>query len=215
MSRRIPNVLDMFGWPGAGKDTIIEPVVQPELANLGYDSQVFATGDMFREAKKNKTPFGLMVQEYMDRGDLIPDELILSEIKRSICSMRKDAIWILNGFPRNKEQIKPYEDIIVEMGRIDHAFNLEIGTDDTVREAVMNQRANARRKDAMEKGLPVRSDDNEESLKKRAKEARKLTEVVDHFAQLGKVTTIDASPAKPVVAANVVLAIRNLFSVRA
>src|SRR5690606_2390485 len=90
--------LVLLGPPGSGKGT------QGERLQKQLDLPYWATGDILRAAVKEQTELGLKAKEFMDRGDLVPDELIIGMISERIESPEADKGFILDGFPRTTPQ---------------------------------------------------------------------------------------------------------------
>jgi adenylate kinase len=96
-------ILVFLGPPGAGKGT------QAKLLSQRMGFLHLSTGDLLREAVKNQTPLGKKAKEYMDRGELVPDELIVQLIEET---MPKDGTVILDGFPRTVNQALALEEML-------------------------------------------------------------------------------------------------------
>jgi adenylate kinase len=96
-------ILVFLGPPGAGKGT------QAKLLSQRMGFLHLSTGDLLREAVKNQTPLGKKAKEYMDRGELVPDELIVQLIEET---MPKDGNVILDGFPRTVNQALALEEML-------------------------------------------------------------------------------------------------------
>src|SRR5436305_14160836 len=90
--------LVLLGPPGAGKGTQAERLV------TDFDLPYYATGDILRAAVKDETPLGTEAKGYMDRGELVPDDLICKVIMESIDKSEAEDGFLLDGFPRNIEQ---------------------------------------------------------------------------------------------------------------
>jgi adenylate kinase len=90
--------LILLGPPGAGKGTQAERLVDD------FDLPYYATGDILRAAVKNTTELGKKAQEYMDRGDLVPDDLICQVIMERLDTPEAADGFILDGFPRTRGQ---------------------------------------------------------------------------------------------------------------
>src|SRR5215217_7457029 len=90
--------LILLGPPGAGKGTQAERLVDD------FDLPYYATGDILRAAVKDETDLGKEAKGYMDRGDLVPDDLICKVIMERIDEPEAEDGFLLDGFPRNKEQ---------------------------------------------------------------------------------------------------------------
>lgn len=91
-----------MGPPGSGKGT------QAEKLAKEFNLKVISTGDILREAIRNQTPLGEKVKIYVDKGELVPTEFVLELIHQKI---KKNASFILDGFPRTVEQAKELEQI--------------------------------------------------------------------------------------------------------
>ncbi len=103
--------LVLLGPPGSGKGTQGERL-QEDL-RLPY----YATGDILRAAVRDETELGRTAKEYMDRGDLVPDEVIVGTIAERIDSAEAADGFILDGFPRTVPQAEALDDKLSELGR--------------------------------------------------------------------------------------------------
>ncbi len=103
--------LVLLGPPGSGKGTQGERL-QEDL-RLPY----YATGDILRAAVREKTELGRTAKEYMDRGDLVPDEVIVGVIAERIDSREAADGFILDGFPRTEPQAEALDAKLEELGR--------------------------------------------------------------------------------------------------
>jgi adenylate kinase len=103
--------LILMGPPGAGKGTQAERLVED------FDLPYYATGDILREAVKSLTEVGREAKEYMDRGDLVPDELICRVIMERLDSGEAADGFLLDGFPRTVPQAETLEDALDKRGR--------------------------------------------------------------------------------------------------
>ncbi|MBR6294400.1 MAG: adenylate kinase [Lachnospiraceae bacterium] len=104
--------LIFLGAPGAGKGTQAEIVCE----KLGIPA--LSTGNMLREAVKNQTPTGLAAKEYMDRGDLVPDEIVIGILKDRIAKDDAKNGFILDGFPRTVAQAEALEGMGVNIDKV-------------------------------------------------------------------------------------------------
>ncbi|GIL18003.1 MAG: adenylate kinase [Oligoflexia bacterium] len=105
--------LVLFGAPGAGKGTQSERLVR-ELGMVQI-----STGDLFRAAIKNKTALGVQAQSYMDKGQLVPDSIVIGMVDEVLANLNGKS-FILDGFPRNVAQAEA-------LGKILSQRNLTIG----------------------------------------------------------------------------------------
>ncbi len=104
--------LIFLGAPGAGKGTQAEIVCE----KLGIPA--LSTGNMLREAVKNGTPTGLAAKEYMDRGDLVPDEIVIGILKDRIAKPDAKNGFILDGFPRTVAQAEALDAMGVNIDKV-------------------------------------------------------------------------------------------------
>jgi len=112
MSAQQRTYVVLLGIPGAGKGT------QARLLEESLGIPQVSTGDIFRYNLKNQTELGLLAKSYMDRGDLVPDEVTIRMVEDRL--QQPDAIKgaILDGFPRNLIQAKTFDEISAVYGGI-------------------------------------------------------------------------------------------------
>ena len=113
--------LVLFGPPGAGKGTFSGQIkkVLPNIAHI-------STGDIFRENLKNKTPLGIKAKGYMDKGELVPDEVVIDMVEDRLNQEDvKEHGFLLDGFPRTLAQTKALSKIT----DVDLLLLLEVGRD--------------------------------------------------------------------------------------
>jgi adenylate kinase len=118
----------LVGPPGAGKGTQAQFVA----AHLAVPQ--ISTGDIFRSNVSQGTPLGKQAKEYMDAGDLVPDEVTIAMVRDRLA--QPDAVrgFLLDGFPRNVPQAIELDDILVEMGtKLDVVVELIVDDDEVVR----------------------------------------------------------------------------------
>lgn len=118
--------LVLLGPPGSGKGT------QGERLNEDLRLPYYATGDILRGAVRDETELGKSAKEYMDRGDLVPDEVIVGVIAERIDSEEARDGFILDGFPRTTPQAEALDAKLDEMGRSVSAVLLIDVSDDEV-----------------------------------------------------------------------------------
>ncbi len=95
--------LVFLGPPGVGKGT------QARRLSQEYNWPQIATGDILREAVAQETPLGVRAKEYMDRGDLVPDEIVVGIVKERLAEPDAQEGFILDGFPRTVNQAQELE----------------------------------------------------------------------------------------------------------
>ena len=163
----------IMGPQGVGKGT------QAALLSEHYGIPAISTGDIFRYNLKNHTELGKQVQGYLDKGELVPDELTNSIVKDRLAQDDAKSGWILDGYPRNA-QVQALDRMLEELGTpLDHVVALEAERD------VLLERMQKR---AVEQG---RSDDTPEVIAKRLetyeKETAPLLDIYDSRGQLVEV----------------------------
>jgi adenylate kinase len=120
--------LILLGPPGSGKGT------QGERLQEDFRLPYYATGDILRAAVREGTELGKEAKEYMDRGDLVPDEVIVGVIAERVASPEAADGFILDGFPRTIPQAEALEAKMDELGReLTAAVLFEVSDDEVVR----------------------------------------------------------------------------------
>lgn len=113
--------LILMGLPGAGKGTQAEKLID------AYGVPHISTGDMFREAIKNETALGLKAKGFMDKGELVPDEVTNGIVKERLAESDTAKGFLLDGFPRTQDQATALAAILEELGKkIDAVINIHV-----------------------------------------------------------------------------------------
>ncbi|MBM7694378.1 adenylate kinase [Peribacillus deserti] len=116
--------LVLMGLPGAGKGTQAERIVEQ------YDIPHISTGDMFRAAIKGQTELGLQAKSYMDKGELVPDEVTIGIVRERLSKDDCTKGFLLDGFPRTVAQASALENILAELDRqINFVINIDVDKD--------------------------------------------------------------------------------------
>ncbi|MFV0249225.1 MAG: adenylate kinase [Tenacibaculum sp.] len=168
----------LFGPPGAGKGT------QANILKQKYNLIHISTGDIFRRNIKNKTALGLMAEEYINAGDLVPDKLTISMLKEEVNKNAGVNGFIFDGFPRTESQAKALSIFLAEKGeKINGMVALEVS------ETLLTKRILERGKTSL------RTDDtDEEKIKNRFNEYYIKTAVLKNFYQKqGKYYEVDGT----------------------
>lgn len=111
----------LMGPPGAGKGTQAEKLV--ELYQIPHIS----TGDMFRKAQKDGTELGLKAKSYMEKGQLVPDEVTVGIVKERLAEEDCKDGFLLDGFPRTVQQADALDGILKELNMaLDRVINIEV-----------------------------------------------------------------------------------------
>jgi len=187
-------IVVFLGPPGAGKGTQAQRLAEEK----GFIH--ISTGDLLREAVKKGTPLGLKAKEYMERGELVPDDLIVAMIKEKLPKVGK---VILDGFPRTVNQARALEQMLEEIGeRLEKVILFEV-PDEVVVERLSGRRIDPKtgkvyhvKYNPPPEGVEViqRDDDREEVVRKRLKVYREQTQpLVDYYKQKGILEVVDAS----------------------
>ena len=164
----------LLGPPGSGKGTQAERLRD----RLGFAA--LATGDLLREARAAGTDLGRRAADYMDRGDLVPDELIIAMIRDAIAGLDGEPI-LLDGFPRTVAQAEALADALAAREREMTAAILIDVPDD-----VVVQRISGRRQD--------RDDDNPETVRERLRVYHRQTEpLVSYYGERGLLRRVDGA----------------------
>ena len=120
--------LVLLGPPGSGKGT------QGERLNEDLRLPYYATGDILRAAVRDETELGRTAKEYMDRGDLVPDEVIVGVIAERIDSSEALDGFILDGFPRTTPQAEALDAKLDDLGRtVTAVLLIDVSDDEVVR----------------------------------------------------------------------------------
>lgn len=113
--------LVLLGPPGAGKGT------QSKLLSERFNVPQISTGDILRENVRESTPLGDKAKDYMDRGALVPDELVVEMVSGRLKGADCSGGFILDGFPRNIEQARALEVTLARDGKkIDQVIGIEV-----------------------------------------------------------------------------------------
>ncbi len=117
----------LLGGPGSGKGTQAKKLVD----KLGIPQ--ISTGDIFRAALKEGTPMGLKAKTYMDKGELVPDDVVIGVVEERLAKPDLDKGYMLDGFPRTLAQAEALDKIIVSQGKaIDHAILVDVPDEELV-----------------------------------------------------------------------------------
>lgn len=172
--------LIFLGPPGAGKGT--QAKILAELRQISHIS----TGDILRNAIASQTPLGQKAQNYMDKGELVPDELLFDLVRDRLS--QSDAVergWILDGFPRNVSQAAFLENLLQELNQsCNCAIYLEVPDEVLVTRL-------------LERG---RRDDSQETIRRRLEVYRNQTApLVDFYRERSLLQTVNGDLPMPEV----------------
>lgn len=191
--------LILLGAPGAGKGTLAAYLIE----KMGVPS--VSTGNILREAIANNTPLGAKAKQFMDAGQLVPDQLVIDLLKDRISKDDCKNGFILDGFPRTIPQAEELDKI----ANIDCALSLEV-PDEVIEGRMTGRRvclkcgatyhivANPPKKentcDNCDESLHIRKDDHADVVKHRLATYHEQTEPLkDYYGKQGKVKSIDGT----------------------
>ena len=189
--------LIFLGAPGAGKGT------QAEVVCKELNIPAISTGNMLREAVKNGTPAGLAAKAYMDRGDLVPDEVVIGILKDRIAEDDAKNGFILDGFPRTVAQAEALEKMGVN---IDLVIDIEVPDEKIIERmtgrrvcakcgasyhTVYNPSKDSKNCDKCGEELTIRKDDAPEVVKSRLATYHEQTEPLkEYYSKTGKLAVV-------------------------
>lgn len=120
--------LVLLGAPGAGKGTQAKKLIEK------YGVPQISTGDILRKAVSEGTPLGIEAKTYMDKGELVPDSVVIGLVKERIAESDCSNGYILDGFPRNTAQAEALDTVLGEMNApIDTALNVDVDREDLMK----------------------------------------------------------------------------------
>ena len=213
--------LVLLGPPGSGKGT------QGERLNEDLRLPYYATGDILRGAVRDETDLGRTAKEYMDRGDLVPDEVIVGVIAERIDSSEALDGFILDGFPRTTPQAEALDAKLTELGRrLTAVLLIDVSDDEVVRRLGGRRTCEANGHvfhvefeppkqegvcDIDGSPLIVRDDDKPEVIRKRLETYHEKTEpLVSYYDSRGTLRRIEGEAAPEAVAEQIRGTLRTL-----
>jgi adenylate kinase len=165
--------LIFLGPPGSGKGT------QASLLAEHYNIPHISTGDILRHAIADQTPLGQKAQAYMDKGELVPDDLVLAMVKERLSQPDVERGWILDGFPRNVSQAIFLEGLQEKSANQSQCvLNLDV-PDEAILERLLKR---------------GRKDDSEETIRRRLEVYREQTApLIEYYRDRGTLRPIDGN----------------------
>jgi len=195
----------LFGTPGVGKGT------QAKILAEKYHVVHLSTGDMLRAALEAQTPLGLQAKAYMDKGELVPDTIIIGMIEQELKSDKAKNGYLLDGFPRTVAQAEALDKILEQTAqKLDCVINLTVLEEEVVRRlsgritcancgAIYNKfyqppKVEGKCDKCGSTDLRQREDDKEETVRRRLKEYYAKTEpVLSYYRAKNLVADVDAN----------------------
>ena len=163
--------LILFGPPGSGKGTQAAKLVEK------YDLLHISTGDLFRYEMGNNTPLGQQAKSFIEKGQLVPDEVTIGMLKNKVDANPGVHGFIFDGFPRTVAQAEALDKLLADMGTsISGLLALDVNDEEITQRILLRGETSGR------------ADDNDESIIRNRIEVYKseTTPVFDYYAQSGK-----------------------------
>ncbi|SFV31915.1 adenylate kinase [Thermoflavifilum thermophilum] len=169
--------LILFGPPGSGKGT------QSQLIIDHYQFTHLSTGDMLRSEIERRTPLGLEAKKFMDRGALVPDEVVIAMISSRLDASTGTKGFIFDGFPRTTAQARALDKLLALKSTAIHLVLLmEVPEEELIKRLLLRGQTSGRSDDASEEIIRTRI----------AEYYNKTSPVADYYAQQHKLQAIQA-----------------------
>lgn len=217
--------LVLVGPPGAGKGT------QAQILTERLSIPKISTGEMLREAADRGTALGIEAKSFTDRGQLVPDEMVLKLVMECLTRFREDEGYLLDGFPRTVHQAEEFDRWLADRGEaLDAVVDLEVPSE------VIVERLSSRRVcpscgasyhlvnrppkvhevcDECGHALETRDDDRPETVRERLRVYHERTEpVTNYFRQRGLLISVDGQQPVDEVTAIVIRRVAELTASR-
>jgi adenylate kinase len=165
----------LFGPPGAGKGTQSEKIIEK------FNFTHISTGNLLRKEISLETELGILAKSFIDKGELVPDEVVIGMIKKFLSSLESSKGCVWDGFPRTVAQAEALDNLLKERNEnIETMISLKVPDNELVKRLI-------------ERGLTSgRSDDNEETITKRIKTYNlETTPVADYYNNQDKLNEIN------------------------
>ena len=169
------NVI-LFGPPGSGKGTQSEKLVEK------YGFVHLSTGDLLRKERQLKTPLGIEAQQFIDKGQLVPDEVVIGMISSALDENAHARGFLFDGFPRTVAQAEALDKLLeLKKSEISLVLFLEVNEDELIKRLVHRGKTSGR------------TDDGDENIQRKRQEVYKneTLPVAAHYSKQKKVVHID------------------------
>lgn len=168
--------LILFGPPGSGKGTQSEKLIER------YGFKHLSTGDILRGEIANKTPLGMEAKNLMDKGQLVPDEVVIGMISSALDANPGVPGFLFDGFPRTRAQAEALDKLLsLKKTEIGVVLFLQVPDDELIARMVNRAKTSGR------------SDDADEQVQRKRLDVyqRDTLPVAEHYGQLGKVVEVE------------------------
>lgn len=165
----------LFGPPGSGKGTQSEKLIEK------YGLKHLSTGDLLRNEISRQTPLGIEAKSFIDKGQLVPDEVVIGMISSALDAHPQAKGFLFDGFPRTEAQAEALDKLLkLKNTEIHIVLALEVSEEELVKR-LLNRGKTSGRSD----------DTNEQIIRERIKEYRtKTSAVADYYDRFGKVKIV-------------------------
>lgn len=194
----------LLGPPGAGKGT------QAQIVSKRFEIVHISSGDLFRENLKNKTELGKAAQGYIDRGELVPDDVTIGMVRQRLSKSDCQNGALLDGFPRTTTQAEALDAILGEMGgQVDAVPYIHVPAEELIERLsgrwtcraeghVFHEKYNPPKEpgicDYDGSELYQREDDKEDTVRHRIQVYfQQTTPLIEYYREAGKLLEIDGS----------------------
>jgi len=193
----------LFGPPGSGKGT------QAKMLAEKYGVPHISTGDILRENLNNETKLGLKAKTYMDKGELVPDDVLIGIIKDRLSEPDCASGFLLDGYPRTLPQAETLSKILSDLGKsLDVVLNIDVPDEELLKRLagrrmcvcgasyhiLFNKPKQEGICDLCSSKLYQRDDDKEEAILNRLDVYKNQTRpLIDHYTQAGVMLTINGA----------------------
>lgn len=195
--------LILLGIPGSGKGSVAE------LLTSELELPHFAPGDILREELRQKSKQGLLARPFMEKGELVPDQIILEIMEKRLGRPDSEKGFILDGFPRTLTQAEMLDRLLVRLKKtLDLVFKLEISNQTALKRLAGRQTCSVcgaiynifkkppQKKDVCDAcggALLQRADDTEEVIRNRLEVYRQNSQAIEeYYTHQGKLRSVDA-----------------------
>ncbi|MFT3677945.1 MAG: adenylate kinase [Chitinophagaceae bacterium] len=168
--------LILFGPPGSGKGTQSEKIVEK------YGLVHLSTGDLLRKERQMKTPLGIEAQQFIDKGQLVPDEVVIGMISSALDANADARGFLFDGFPRTEAQAEALDKLLeLKKSAISLVLFLEVNEDELISRLIHRGKTSGR------------SDDADENIQRKRQDVYKkeTLPVAAHYSKLKKVVNIN------------------------
>lgn len=191
----------IMGPPGAGKGT------QSQLLAKELHLPHVSSGDLFRSAIKASSPIGIEAKEYIDKGQLVPDDLVWKIVRERISSSDCSSGCIIDGFPRNLAQANLLNEFLREKQAKYRVIHLDVSEEEIIRRIhsrficpschlVYNEQQNLAQCSQCHSDLIRRSDDTLDVVLKRLGDYKRTTSsLIHYYHKLGKLLLVPSKPS--------------------